>query len=157
MYLFPDFLNDPKEYAKAEKLWVQTWFALIKRPGHQKDWKVPWFENKFGNGEPCLDGNPIFSAVDRRRRIAVRVLQTPLAADGGPDLIHWTDTFGKGDPEELDELVISCVLSDDTLVQATDRMTKWALQQPLDASVRKAPARRVPRTPMPRRHGMPRA
>jgi hypothetical protein len=151
MYLFPDFLNDPKEYAKAEKLWVQAWSGLIKRLGQQKNWKVPWFENRFGNGEPCLDGNPIFSALDRRRRIVVRVLQVPPAADGEPDLIHWTDTFGKGDPEELEELVIACVLSDETLAQATDLMTKWAKNGSLEDSVSAAKAHRKARPTATRR------
>jgi hypothetical protein len=157
MYLFPDFLKDPKEYEKAEKLWLQAWSVLIKHLGQQKNWKVPWFENKFGNGEPCLDGNPIFSALDRRRRIVVRVLQVPPDSEREGDFTYWTDKFAKGDPEELDELVIACVLSDETLAQATDLMTKWALKEPLDGSVRKAKAHRTPRTPMPRRHGMPRA
>ncbi len=157
MYLFQNFLDDPKEYAKAEQLWVQTWSALIKRLGQQRQWRVPWFENKFANGQPCLDGNPIFSAVDRRRRIAVRVLQDISGANGETDLVFWTDKFAKGEPEELDELVIGCVLSDDTLAKATDLMTKWALQQPLDASARKARVRRTPRAPILRKRAIPRA
>jgi hypothetical protein len=136
MYLFPDFLNDPKEYAKAEKLWVEAWSTLIKRLGQQKNWKVPWFENKFGNGEPCLDGNPIFSALDRHRRIVVRVLQAPPETERDADFTYWNNTFGKGDPEELEELVIACVLSDETLAQATDLMTKWAKSGSLEDAVR---------------------
>jgi hypothetical protein len=157
MYLFPDFLKDPKEYEKAERLWAQTWSVLIKRLGQRKNWKVPWFENKFGNGEPCLDGNPIFSALDRRRRIVVRVLQAPPDSEREDDFNYWTDIFGRGDPEELDELVISCVLSDETLAKATDLMTKWAAHGSLKSSARRARIPRAPRTPMPRRHGMPRA
>jgi len=157
MYLFRNFLKDPRQYAKAESLWVQTWLTVAKRLGQQKQWKVPWFENKFANGIPIQDGNPIFTAVDRSRRLAVRIIQMPYAADGEPDLIHWTNKFGKGDPEELDELVISCVLSDETLAQATDLMTKWAMREPLDGSVQKSRVRPTPRAPMPRRHGMPRA
>ncbi len=152
MRLFARFLEDPKEYAKAEKLWVQTWFALTRGLGQQKQWRVPWFENKFANGEPCLDGNPIFSAVDRRRRLAVRVLQdVPDAKDDRPDLVYWTDKFGKGDPEELDQLVIGCVLSDETLAQATDLMTKWAKNGSLEESVRPAKTHRKALTTAARR------
>jgi hypothetical protein len=151
MYLFPHYLEDPKEYEQAERLWVQKWSDLTKRLGHQKQWKVPWFENKFGNGEPCLDGNPIFSAIDRRRRLVVRILQMPYAARGEPDFTFWTDTFAKGDPEELDELVIACILSDDTLAKATELMTKWAKNGSLEDSVRPAKAHRKARPTATRR------
>jgi hypothetical protein len=147
MYLFPNFLSDPKEYAKAEKFWVRAWSSLVTRLDQQKNWQVPWFENKFGNGEPCLDGNPIFSALDRRRRIVVRVLQAPPETEREADLTFWTNTFGKGDPEELEELVIACVLSDKTLAKATDLMTKWAKDGSLEDSLRPAKAHRKARPP----------
>jgi hypothetical protein len=151
MYLLPHFLEDLDEYAKAERLWVRAWSVLIQGLGQQKSWKVPWFENKFGNGEPCLDGNPIFSAVDRRRRLAVRVLQVPPETEREDDFAHWTNTFGKGDPEELEELVIVCVLCDQTLAQATDLMTKWAKNGSLEEPVRPAKAHRKTRAPASRR------
>lgn len=157
MYLLRNFLKDPEKYAKAEKLWTLTFLRVVKQLGQEKKWKVPWFKNEFANGTPIRDANPMFTAVDRSRRLAVRIIQTPYTADGEPDLIHWTDTFGKGDPEELEELVISCVLSDETIAKATDLMTKWAKDGLLDDSVRPQRAGRVPRTPIPRRHGMPRA
>jgi hypothetical protein len=136
MYLFKNFLKDRRQYTEAGKLWCDAWSRLTKRIGQGKQWKVPWFEARFVNGTPFLDGNPIFTAVDRSRRLAVRVIQFPLASEGEPDLIHWTDTFGKGDLEELEELVIACVLSDDTLAQATDLMTKWAKNGSLEDAVR---------------------
>ena len=151
MYLLRNFLNDPKQYAEAEKLWCDTWWRLAKRIGQDKQWKVPWFEPRFGDGTPFLDGNPIFTAVDRSRRLAVRVIQSPPITDGEPDLCSWTDTFGKGDPEELEELVIACVLSDDTLAQATDLMTKWAKNGSLEDSVRPAKAHRKARPTATRR------
>ena len=89
--------------------------------------------------------------------LAVRIIQMPHAAEGEPDLISWNNKFAAGDPEEADELVIACVLSDETLAQATDLMTKWAMQEPLDGSVRKAGVQRTARTPMSRRHTLPRA
>jgi hypothetical protein len=157
MYLLRNFLKQPKQYAEAEKLWRDTWSSLIMRIGQEKRWRVPWFEPRFVNGTPFLDGNPIFTAVDRSRRLAVRIIQSPPTADGEPDLISWTDKFAKGDPEELDELVISCVLSDETLAKATDLMTKWARNGSLDDLARPAKAHRKPRTATPRRRRMSRA
>jgi hypothetical protein len=157
MYLLKNFLADSRQYAKAEKLWAQTWSMLIKQLGQERRWKVPWFEPKFGNGEPMADGNPIFTAVDRSRRMTVRVIQIPVETERETDFTFWTDTFGKGDPEELDELVIACVLSDQTLAQATDLMTRWAAHGSLKGTVRRARTARAPRTPIAHRHGMPRA
>ena len=151
MYLLKNFLEDRKQYAESERLWAETWSAAIKRLGQQRRWKVPWFEPKFGNGEPMADGNPIFTAVDRSRRITVRIIQMPPDTERETDFVFWTDTFGKGDPEELDELVIACVLSDDTLAQATDLMTKWAKNGTLEDSVRPATAHRKTRPTATRR------
>ena len=145
MYLLRNFLKEPRQYAAAEKLWRETWSRLIKRIGEERRWKVPWFEAKFLDGTPFRDGNPIFTAVDRSRRLAVRVIQVPPQSDGEADLDSWTDKFGKGDPEELDELVISCVLSDETLAEASELMTKWAKNGSLDDSVRPAKAHRKAR------------
>ena len=151
MYRLKNFLDDPKQYAKAEKLWIQTWSALIERLGLEKRWRVPWFEPRFGNDTPMMDGNPIFTALDPSHRLAVRVIQVPPEAEREADLIYWTDTFAKGDPEELDQLVICCVLSDETLAKATDLMTKWAKYGSLNDSARLAKAHRKTRTPAPRR------
>jgi hypothetical protein len=157
MYLFSNFLTDPKEYAKAEKLWCRTLTTVVKQLGQQKQWKIPWIKPRFVNGTPYQDGNPILTAIDRSRRLVICIIQTPYAADGEPDLIYWTDKFAKGDPEECDKLVISCVLSDETLAQAIDLMTKWATQKPLDGSIRRAKVLRTARTPMPHRDTLPRA
>ena len=151
MYLLKSFLKDRKQYAEAEKFWRDAWSRIARRTDQDKQWKVPWFEPRFVNGTPFLDGNPIFTAVDRSRRLAVRIIQMPYAADGEPDLIHWTNTFGKGDPEELEELVIACVLSDETLAQATELMTKWAKNGSLEDSVRPTKVHRKSRPPAPRR------
>ena len=152
MYLFARFLEDPKEYAKAEKLWRQTWSDLVKRVGQEKQWRVPWFENKFANGQSCRDGNPIFSAINRHRRLAIRVLQDiPDPEDDRPDLVFWVDKFAKGEMEELEQLVIGCVLTEKTLAQASELMSKWAKNGTLDDSMRPAKAHRKASTLIRRR------
>ena len=119
MYLFQNFLSDPKAYAKSEKIWLQTLTGVLKRLGQERQWKAPWIKPRFGDGTPHQDGNPMFNAMDASRRLAINIIQMPHAAKGEPDLIHWTTKLAKGDPEELDALVIACVLSDETLAQAT--------------------------------------
>ena len=40
-------------------------------------------------------------------------------------LFLWLNTFAKGEPEEIEELVISCSLSDATLSKACDLIRQW--------------------------------
>jgi hypothetical protein len=157
MYLFRNFLDDPKEYAKAERLWLHTLNSLVKRLGQEKQWKAPWIKPRYGNGTPHQDGNPMFTALDRSRRLAINIIQMPSAAEGEPDLTYWTKKLAEGDPEEMDALVIACVLSDETLAQATDLMTKWAAYGSLDGTARHKRVQRKTRTPMLRRRGVRRA
>jgi hypothetical protein len=157
MYLFRNFLEDTKAYAEAEKLWCRSLTKIVKLLGQQKQWKIPWIRPRFGNGTPYRDGNPMFTALDRSRRLAINIIQMPSAAEGEPDLIYWTKKLAEGDFEQLDALVIACVLSDETLAQATELMTKWAAHGSLNGSARQPRVQQKARTPMPRRHGMPRA
>ena len=151
MYLFRNFLDDADEYAKSEELWLRTLNAVTERLGQKKRWKAPWIKPKFADGTPHQDGNPMFNALDQSRRLAINIIQVPAAAAGEPDLIYWTKTLAEGDPEEAETLVISCVLSDDTLAQASELMTKWAKNGTLENSVRPAKAHRKARPRTPRR------
>jgi hypothetical protein len=56
--------------------------------------------------------------------LAVRVIQLEPADD--PKEFHvWTDTFAEGSPEAIEELVISCVLTNETLNEAVELMRQW--------------------------------
>ncbi len=127
MYLFRNFLDDPHEYSEAERLWRRVWDDLTKGLRQKGRWITPWAETKFADGTPERDGNPIFSAIDPSRHLAVRVIQ--MKQTSGPELSFWTDTFAPGQKEAADELVIACVLSDETLRQAIDLMTQWAAEK----------------------------
>jgi hypothetical protein len=127
-YLFAHFLSDPREYAQAEALWCKHWDDLVHRLGQAWLWKTPWFNKAFANGTPCRDGNPIFSAVSPLQRLGVRIIQIE-PADNPRELYVWTDTFAKGSPEAIDELVISCVLTHQTLLDAVDLMKRWITEK----------------------------
>jgi hypothetical protein len=97
---------------------------VIERTGEKALWQVPWLNTTFADGTPCRDGNPIFSAVCPARRLGVRVIQREPA--GNPrELNYWIDTFAQGEPEAIRELVISCVLTEETVVDALDLMNQW--------------------------------
>ena len=132
MYLFRNFLDDPQEYGEAEKLWRVKWQDLTRRLGQEERWVTPWIDTKFADGTSQRDGNPIFSAIDPSRHLAVRVIQMKQSSEA--DLSFWIDAFAAGQKEAVDELVIACVLSDETLLQAVDLMAQWAAEKRLSAT-----------------------
>ncbi|HZT81293.1 MAG TPA: hypothetical protein VFA26_13780 [Gemmataceae bacterium] len=123
-YLFPNFLTDLTEYGAAEELWRKHWYDLLKHLGDLTEWDTPWLNTTLADGTPCRDGNPIFSAVSLSRRLGIRVIQ--LEPSGNTrELYFWMGTFGQGEAEAIEELVISCVLTKETLYDALDIMNQW--------------------------------
>jgi hypothetical protein len=123
-FFFPNFLSDAREYRQAEEFWLKNWGELIRDAGQDQLWKSPAYTTTFVDGTPCLDGNPIFSAVDSTRRLGVRVIQFEPAGDAG-EIVSWLNTFAKGEPEEINELVISCSLTYSTLSTARGLIRQW--------------------------------
>jgi hypothetical protein len=132
-YLFPNFLLNPAEYAQAEALWVKRWKERREYARDRDEWKAPWLSTAFANGTPFGDGNPIFSAVSPSRLRGIRVIQLEPSADSR-DLCFWLDVFDKDGPEKIDELVISCVLTSETLSDAMDMMSQWMDEGKIDLS-----------------------
>jgi hypothetical protein len=132
-FLFPEFLRDLQQYEQAESIWQRLWQDLIGRTGQLGLWETPWHSTTFVDGTPCRDGNPIFSAVSATRRLGIRVMQ--LEPEENPrEITYWMDTFAKGESEEVNELVIACVLSDQTLLDAVNLMRQWITREQIQLS-----------------------
>lgn len=123
-FLFPDFLSDPGQYQQAQDLWRRTWDEIVAETDQAPLWQTPFYATTFADGTPCRDGDPIFSAADPPRRIGVRVIPFEPTGELG-ELASWRDTFAKGEPEEIEELVISCSLTEETLAKARDLIRRW--------------------------------
>jgi hypothetical protein len=124
--LYPQFLSDVNQYMQAEAYWRKAWDELVRSSGRADEWHTPWLDNCFGNGTPCRDGNPIFSAVSERRKLGVRIIQHGPSSPEELDFDWWVDSFGP-DSEEgaIQELVISCVLSDQTAERLVHLLANW--------------------------------
>ncbi len=129
VFLFPNFLRDPGEYDRAQALWAEKWEELVRDAGQAGTWESPFYAATFVDGTACRDGNPIFSAADPVRRIGVRVIQFEPAEETG-ELVSWRNTFAKGEPEEIEELVISCSLTDATMAKACELIRRWITSDP---------------------------
>lgn len=131
--LYPDFLEAPHQYAQAEETWRRHWSDLARRTGELDLWKTPWGSTTFVDGTPIRDGNPIFSAVCPSRRLGIQVIQLE-PSEHPRELYCWIDTFAQGEPEEIIVLVISCVLTDQTLLDAVDLMNQWITREEVQFS-----------------------
>src|ERR1043165_437284 len=122
-YRHPKFLEDPNEYALAERLWQRRWSELVGYTPEGRSWQSSWLTTTFADGTPIRDGNPIFSALSADRRLGIRVIQ--LEPSSEPEFSFWIDKFAAGEPEEASELVITCVLSDEALLKTLDLFRQW--------------------------------
>jgi hypothetical protein len=127
--LYPSFLSDPNEYQQAEAYWQKMWALVLRRAGQTEEWQSPWLTNRYADGTPCPDGNPIFTAVHQGRRLGVRVIQE---SEGKPDdigLDWWVDFVGEeSEPDAIRELVIACVLSEQTESVVSQLLYEWVTQ-----------------------------
>ena len=121
--------------AEWEATWVALWESIDPAIRAAGDWKQPWFDN------PLHDGNPIFTAWSPTQRRGIRVIQYEDDSIGQLSRFDPTRTFGyttyldwfgdPSDPEQapeggaIRELVIACVLSDNSLRNALADMTRW--------------------------------
>lgn len=123
MNLFDRFLHDPDQYDAAETLWHDRWNELVRYLRRERLWHAPWINTHFSDGSKMRDANPIFSAFSPECRRAVRIIQIEPSA--GPVLTLSTETFAKGDPEELPLLTVVCVLNQETVLEVMDALHQW--------------------------------
>lgn len=108
------FLTDPQAYQECEQFWIRLWESLSAR-----SWAQPWMHNGL------KDGNPIFSAISLPQRKGLRVIQH-LGSPESPEFFFWMDLAG--DEIQVQELVVSLVLSEGTVAQALDLIRGWAAE-----------------------------
>lgn len=131
-YLYSDFLRSDEQYGQAERYWQALFDRVIQSEGVQREWQSPWLRTQFADGTAFGDGNPMFSAWSPSRSLGVRVIQNGIrskaASEDPSDFDSWLDSF---DAEEgpIRELVISCVLSEETAERAAALIRSWVSQQ----------------------------
>jgi len=122
-HIYASFLRDTTEYALSERHWNELWHGVEPHGRMVYGWQSPWFQPL----PPALgEGNPIFSAVSQELRRGIRIIQHEPT---GPvlEIQVWTDYFGGRycDPDSIEEIVISCALSDSASRVALSLMEPW--------------------------------
>src|SRR6516225_2922711 len=111
-HIAADFLANRRQYQRAERYWRDLWEGLVGETGAADQWRSPWL------AAPLADGDPIFSAVSSVRARGVHVIQHAPTSDA-LELETWVDQFGEeGRDDVIDQLVISCALSDEAAAEA---------------------------------------
>ena len=122
-HLYSNFLHNADEYALSEKYWIDLWQQVEPESQERFQWQQPWFPPL----PPSLgEGNPIFSAVSPILRRGIRVIQYE-PTELGLEIQAWPDFFGGSfnEPESIEELVISCALSDLASRVAQSLLKPW--------------------------------
>jgi hypothetical protein len=120
-HIAADFLKDARRYRQAERYWHGLWDELVGELGVTEQWRTPWL------GAPLRDGDPMFSAVSPALRRGVHVIQHEPTAEG-LELEAWVDRFGEeGKDEVIEQLVISCALSEEAAARAQQLLRSWIL------------------------------
>lgn len=130
--LFPSFLENVEEYGLSEHYWQDLWERIDPIDRERFRWTHPW----LSTGSPDIkDGNPIFSAYSPSLGRGIRIIQN-ASVGLGLDIQAWLDTFGGDitDPGRIQELVISCSLSDVASQIALELMSPWVRGEPVSFS-----------------------
>jgi hypothetical protein len=117
--LYPDFLEDITSYQAASGFWHAKLNPLFWELGLNKQ---DYLNTTMVNGVALQDGNPIFQAYFPELKKAVRIIQEEplLPADFG----NWVKVT-EVDEEEVEELVISLVLTEDNVERAWEVIRAW--------------------------------
>lgn len=121
--LYPDFLEDITSYQAASDFWQAKLDPLFRELGLSKQ---DYLNTTMVNGVSLQDGNPIYQAYFPEIKKAVRIIQEEplLPADFG----SWVNVT-EVDEEEVEELVISLVLTEENVERAKEGVQGWVNKQ----------------------------
>jgi hypothetical protein len=128
-HLYKNFLNSIEEYRASEDFWRDRW----QREGFPADQRLGWSYPWISTGSPdFLDGNPIFSAFSPSQRRGVRIIQHEPTSRK-LEIQAWPDFVGGRyyDPDAIQELVISCALSEAAADWALALVRPWVAGRPI--------------------------
>lgn len=117
--LYPDFLEDITSYQAASDFWQAKLDPLFQELGLIKQ---DYLNTTMVNGVALQDGNPIYQAYFPELKKAVRIIQEEplLPADFG----SWVNVT-EVDEEDVEELVISLVLTKENVERAIAEIRGW--------------------------------
>jgi hypothetical protein len=126
--LYSNFLHNDKEYPLSEEHWIHLWEQIDPQKRASYGWQHPWFNPL----PPSLsEGNPVFSAVSPVLQRGIQVIQHE-PTQTGLEIQAWPGFFGgnSSDADRIEELVISCALSNLASEVALALIESWVKGEP---------------------------
>ncbi len=117
-HLYKNFLSDASVYAQSRMLWENAAISLLG-----EDLYFPFYHDSFLNTKPFLDGNPIFSAQNKKNGRVIRIIQEE-AESTNPQIAFWHKNI-ETENGDADELIIALELSDITEIITYALMKAW--------------------------------
>lgn len=112
-------MEDVSSYQASSDFWQAKLDPLFRELGLNKQ---DYLNTTMVNGVALQDGNPIYQAYFPELKKAVRIIQEEplLPADFG----SWVNVT-EVDEEEVEELVISLVLTEENVERAGEEIMRW--------------------------------
>ena len=120
MELFKGFLADEKIYIKATDYWDDLCIEIFKKNGQSEEWSQ-WFSLKYADGTPMMDGNPISTWINKKRKKGIRIIQVEKSI---LTITAYMNIFDS-DVEAVPEIVIHCYLTTETAKKASFLIDNW--------------------------------
>lgn len=118
--MFTGFLDNDDLYYKVESYWEKKCLALMQNCKNKENWKT-WLKTSYVNGQPFLDGNPIYSLINFNVKRAIKVIQVE---EEGNLLDFWLEDY-ESQIGKIDVLTVYCVLNDETDKKINDILLVW--------------------------------
>jgi len=103
---FDNFLKDWDLYKENKELWKEMICRTTKSENEE------WLITRFANGEDFFDGNPLYSALIKKKNKGIRIIQLENIVEN-PIFASWTSTVELED-SVIEELTIALILNEYT-------------------------------------------
>ena len=111
-YLFPDFLENPETYDKAQSFWRSLCQQVLVKYDQAAAWE-PMAQETLADGTYVRDGNPIYSLISHQQLKSVVIIQQDPKIHLKWEMAAWVNKFGDefSKPGPIDEFVFTCNLT----------------------------------------------
>ena len=78
---------------KALEKYIENMFVYLLKEvsSHMSDWVFPYFKTTYADGNPLMDGNPIFSAKNTSTKRIIKI----IVDDGYNDIFEYDSLFAE--------------------------------------------------------------
>ena len=122
-HLFKNFLDSEQAYKQNIDFWKTIVYTLLSVENMTFQ---DYVTTQKQDGSLYMDGNPIFNFKIDNSNKAVRIIQEEIETDK-VEFSAWLNKLSLTDDSEVDELVISLELSNESVLLAIELINAWII------------------------------